>query len=138
MSQKLEKRSEKKSKKSEERSKVFIKWSKESEEKLKKLEEKERASTNWTELAKWIAEGEPYDEHDELNLGDRRNNTNGGRKQTHRKTFYKSSGKGNQEAGEECHPNIPTTGATTTGSKVRQHRNKVVRPNHVFSSIEKY
>ncbi|CAJ0756240.1 3870_t:CDS:1, partial [Entrophospora sp. SA101] len=36
------------------------------EEKLKKLIEESRASINWTEVNKWIAEGEPYEEHEEI------------------------------------------------------------------------
>lgn len=40
--------------------------SKESEEKLKKLKEKIRASINWVERAKWIAEGQPYEEHEKI------------------------------------------------------------------------
>ncbi|RHZ85316.1 hypothetical protein Glove_67g155 [Diversispora epigaea] len=131
----MSQKSEKKFKKLEERSKVSIKWSKESDEKLKKLEEEERASINWTELAKWIAEGEPYDEHEEIlmflnqnepaNLRsneNRRNNINREKKQTHGEIFYENSGKGNQEAEKECHSNISITRDITTGNKVYQHR----------------
>ncbi|CAJ0640687.1 1831_t:CDS:2 [Entrophospora sp. SA101] len=36
------------------------------EDKLKKLIEESRASINWTEVNKWIAVGEPYEEHEEI------------------------------------------------------------------------
>ena len=45
-----------------------FKWSKESDEELKRLIEESRASINWTEVAKWDAEGRPYEEHEEILL----------------------------------------------------------------------
>ena len=52
------------SNKPEEKKLEPFKWSKKSDEELKRLIEKSRASINWTEVAKWDAEGRPYEEHD--------------------------------------------------------------------------
>ncbi|RHZ74075.1 hypothetical protein Glove_227g101 [Diversispora epigaea] len=84
--------------------KLSINWSKESDEKLKKLKKKIRASINWTEEIKWIAEGQPYEEHEEvlmfLNKNNstylrsnetERNNTNGRRKLNKGNTLTKAS-----------------------------------------------
>nr|CAG8494788.1 5813_t:CDS:2 [Entrophospora candida] len=119
------------------------------EDKLKKLIEEERASINWTEVNKWIAEGEPYEEHEEILMfmnqngvadsdGDGRNDATRGGEHPHGETFYRDSGKANQKAGTKSHSRTSTKGATTTGSKKRQHCNKVAGPNHVSNSIKKH
>lgn len=56
------------SNKPEEKKLEPFKWSKESDEKLKRLREKSKASINWAEVAKWDAEGRPYEEHEEILL----------------------------------------------------------------------
>nr|CAG8473192.1 15112_t:CDS:2 [Entrophospora candida] len=121
------------------------------EDKLKKLIEEERASINWTEVNKWIAEGEPYEEHEEILMfmnqngvadsrsdGDGRNDATRGGEHPHGETFYRDSGKANQKAGTKSHSRTSTKGATTTGSKKRQHCNKVAGSNHVSNSIKKH
>jgi hypothetical protein len=45
-----------------------VKWSKESDEELKRLIEESKASVNWTEVAKWDAEGRPYEIDEEILL----------------------------------------------------------------------
>lgn len=42
--------------------------SKVSEEKLKELRESIRSTIDWGAYSKWIAEGEPYEEHEEVLL----------------------------------------------------------------------
>src|SRR6266542_2544935 len=57
------------SNKSEEKnlvSRAPVKWSKESDEELERLREESKASINWTEVAKWNADGRPYEEHEEI------------------------------------------------------------------------
>ncbi|CAG8579382.1 16586_t:CDS:2, partial [Funneliformis caledonium] len=56
------------SNKPEEKKLEPFKWSEESDEELRRLIEESRASINWAEVAKWDAEGRPYEEHEEILL----------------------------------------------------------------------
>ncbi|CAH1760868.1 7202_t:CDS:2 [Entrophospora sp. SA101] len=117
------------------------------EDKLKKLIEESRASINWTEVNKWIAVGEPYEEHEEILMfmnqngvadsrsdGDGRNDAIRGGEYPHGETFYRDSRKANQKAGTKSHSRT----STTTRSKKHQHCNKVAGSKHVSDSIEKH
>jgi hypothetical protein len=38
------------------------------EDELKKISESYKSSVNWTEYNKWLKEGQPYEEHEEIEL----------------------------------------------------------------------
>ncbi|CAI2183558.1 11540_t:CDS:2, partial [Funneliformis geosporum] len=79
-----------------------------------------KSSVNWTEMKKWIAEGMPYEEHDEvlmfLNQEKKRAGqykADGKRKQTNGKISNQSARKTDKKARKESHINSATKGTKT-------------------------
>ncbi|CAG8465971.1 8038_t:CDS:2 [Funneliformis mosseae] len=128
-----------------------FKWSEESDEELKRLIEESRASINWTEVAKWDAEGRPYEEHEEILLFLNKNNKdelinlgstgtgqfdiNERRKQIHGGTSHTSSRKRNYTSGKESDSKNSTKESITTERYHRQYRSKGVGSHPISSSI---
>ncbi|CAB4403733.1 hypothetical protein RhiirA5_373678 [Rhizophagus irregularis] len=122
--------------------------SKVSEEKLKELRESIRSTIDWGAYSKWIAEGEPYEEHEEVLLflnqkkheseiayskpdGTRRHNPDRGRGYYNGRTSNRGSRKTDQKTRKASNHITPTKGAKTTTRNNGQHCSKVPRSNEV-------
>uniref|UniRef100_U9TGA3 Uncharacterized protein n=1 Tax=Rhizophagus irregularis (strain DAOM 181602 / DAOM 197198 / MUCL 43194) TaxID=747089 RepID=U9TGA3_RHIID len=112
--------------------------SKVSEEKLKELRESIRSTIDWGAYSKWIAEGEPYEEHEEVLLflnqkkheseiayskpdGTRRHNPDRGRGYYNGRTSNRGSRKTDQKTRKASNHITPTKGAKTTTRNNGQH-----------------
>ncbi|PKY46780.1 hypothetical protein RhiirA4_461745 [Rhizophagus irregularis] len=117
------------------------------EEELKKALKISKCPVNWVEYNKWVEEGCPYEEHDEvlLNLKAEQTRSVGARKYAvgsgecrNGVSTHSNSRNANQNAGKTSNETPSTTKSKTTDRKKGEYRDKASGPRKVPNTLNMY
>ncbi|PKY40569.1 hypothetical protein RhiirA4_453962 [Rhizophagus irregularis] len=120
------------------------------EDELKKISESYKSSVNWTEYNKWLKAGQPFEEHEEIELftnGSSQRQVSAGteicnvdrrQEQSIGVRSRRSEGKANHKAGKKCYFTTPSIRfkAEVVTCNDHEHHDEVPKSKKVSSAIK--